>query len=91
MIHFKDFVPARTDRKTHQKGAKYQSIEELSVEISDWDTGNPEFEIINIETVMKPVNYGSGGGLKIVEVDRGDGEIISQIHRPFVRVWYRKK
>ncbi|MEM7161391.1 MAG: hypothetical protein AAF487_03020 [Bacteroidota bacterium] len=89
MIYFKDFIPSRTDVGALSSGAKYQSIEDLCTEITDWSEGNPKFSIINIETVMKPINYGSSG-LKIVEVDHGDAEAITAYHRPFVRVWYKK-
>ncbi|MEP4531862.1 MAG: hypothetical protein ABJ004_02170 [Cyclobacteriaceae bacterium] len=87
-ITVRDFVPEKSKGGMFKSG-KVQHFDEVLASMNQWIDGNPNIEIVNIETVLLPnIHDSNEEGSQDTELWTG-GESSSQWYQ-LLRVWYKE-
>ena len=92
-LKFKDFVPTKTSSEEGYQGITYNTFESLEStlkKVDEWMDTNPDYGILNVETVVLPNIHGYfEDGSKDQELEAVASNIQGARWYQFFRVWYR--
>ncbi len=86
MVRYKNFLPKIT-KKSSWGFPEYASIDELEHDLNHWLDENPDFHIINVETVVLPMTEMH----KDLDPEKIDTAKLSTYgyYVQFIRAWYK--